>query len=197
MHSDISCVIRKYSLTTFDSVYIIIVLCIHRGELMKVNVSRIMKNQGSFKEFEGNTELSPFEFSGENINVISPVVVKGRIENAGDNLKVSGLFKSKLKLRCSRCLEYFDYFMEGEFDEELSNKKDNEDTIHFEGESIDLSPIIVNNILLNLPIKIVCSNDCKGLCPHCGKNNNIEECQCTQENVDPRLSVLKDFLKGS
>ena len=59
----------------------------------------------------------------------------------------------------------------------------------------DLDPLITEDIFLDLPSKLLCSEDCKGLCPVCGKNRNEGDCGCEKQTVDPRLEILKQLMK--
>ncbi|MDD2499121.1 MAG: DUF177 domain-containing protein, partial [Desulfitobacteriaceae bacterium] len=71
----------------------------------------------------------------------------------------------------------------------------NEEEIYFyEGDKIDILPQVLQTILLELPMKVLCREDCKGLCPVCGTNLNIKECRCERESIDPRLAALKNLL---
>ncbi|MGQ0504096.1 MAG: YceD family protein [Myxococcaceae bacterium] len=63
----------------------------------------------------------------------------------------------------------------------------------FDGKTIDLDPILREQVLLALPMQVVCDEDCKGLCPMCGQNRNEKQCGCAPKVVDPRLAALKDI----
>jgi len=164
---------------------------------MKINVSGVLRSINSSIDVDGEIKIPSINYKGDDIQVNSPVKVKGRITNAGGKLLLAGRIYADLNLKCSRCLESFNYNFESDFEEELSNNSDDEDVVHFEGDTIELTDIIVNNILLYLPMKVVCREDCKGLCPLCGNNLNIGRCSCTGESLDPRLEVLKKFLKDN
>jgi uncharacterized protein len=73
-------------------------------------------------------------------------------------------------------------FVLGEVDEEA-----------FDGQKIDLDPIVREQVLLALPMRVICRDDCKGLCPSCGQDLNVEKCACEPRGVDPRLAVLKNI----
>ena len=64
---------------------------------------------------------------------------------------------------------------------------------YYQGDFIDLAPIICEQIILQIPIKVLCSEECKGLCPQCGANLNTSSCNCHLNFVDNRMAVLKDF----
>lgn len=162
---------------------------------MKINVSGILGRVNSSVDFDGNININSINYMGENILVNSPVEVKAKIVNTGNNLLITGNINAGLVLKCSRCLESFNYNLTSDFEEELSNKEFDEDIIHFEGDMIDITDIVVNNILLYLPMKAVCNKNCKGLCPKCGKNLNSGECDCKDEIPDPRLAVLSKLLQ--
>jgi uncharacterized protein len=164
---------------------------------MKVNVSRVLKGKDYAQEIEEETSIPVIEFKGQLIHVNSPVHVRARISNTGDRLLLNGTIKVSVAMQCSRCLESFDYKVETDFTEELSNKDSGDDIVSFEGDTIDLTDIIINNILLSLPMKAICDLNCKGLCPNCGTNLNIKECNCTGNDLDPRLAVLKGLLKDN
>jgi DUF177 domain-containing protein len=67
------------------------------------------------------------------------------------------------------------------------------DREYFDGRTIDLDPIVREQVLLALPVSVVCKDDCKGLCPRCGQDLNEAECGCERKVVDPRLAVLKSI----
>lgn len=67
------------------------------------------------------------------------------------------------------------------------------DREYFDGRTIDLDPIVREQVLLALPASVVCKDDCKGLCPRCGQDLNEAECGCERKVVDPRLAVLKSI----
>lgn len=162
---------------------------------MKINVSSISRSVDSSMEVVGEVIVPEISYGDEKITVNSPIGLKAVIINAGGQLIIRGTIDAKLLLKCSRCLEDFEYELNTSFEEELSRESNNEDIIFIEGDILDMTDIVVNNILLSLPMKFICSENCKGLCPKCGKNINIHECSCEDENLDPRLAVLKDLLR--
>lgn len=163
---------------------------------MKINVSNILRNVDSRVEADGEVTVSLINYMGEDIHVDKPIKVSAAVVNNGSKLLLTGNIDAELTLKCSRCLKDFKYKLKTDFEEELSKEEGDDDAIHFEGDTVDLTDIVINNILLSLPMKPVCSEDCKGLCPICGGDLNINKCGCTDRNIDPRLSVLKDLLKG-
>ena len=70
-----------------------------------------------------------------------------------------------------------------------------EDVLLIDSHEFDLDETVVKSFGLELPINYMCSDNCKGLCHVCGCNLNHEKCDCEDDNIDPRLAALKDFLK--
>src|SRR5438132_12535923 len=66
---------------------------------------------------------------------------------------------------------------------------------YYRGDGLELEDVLREQILLALPLRTLCSEQCKGLCPHCGKNLNVEQCSCAEPLEDPRWAALKDIRK--
>jgi uncharacterized protein len=125
-----------------------------------------------------------------------------------DNVQVAGHVETSLTPVCGRCAEAFEtteriplhvhlaphkamHFQDGEVDEELG---ENDVAFSFyKGETIDLPEILRELILLETPVRRLCSEDCKGLCPRCGQDLNTASCDCHKKTVDPRLEALKNI----
>jgi uncharacterized protein len=132
------------------------------------------------------------------------VDVKCRITKASSTIFIKGDLSVLLGLCCSRCLENvtlpaeadFSYTlvpMKQETKEDLELQADELEISYYQDDIIDLTPIVCEQIILQIPIKPLCSEDCKGLCPHCGLNMNVASCNCHSEFVDPRLAALKNI----
>jgi uncharacterized protein len=117
---------------------------------------------------------------------------------------IKGSFTALIDICCSRCLENakqsiasdFAYTLvpaKAETREDLELKPEELEISYYQGDFIDLAPIICEQIILQIPIKVLCREECKGLCPQCGTNLNNSSCKCHLEFVDSRMSVLKKF----
>jgi uncharacterized protein len=117
---------------------------------------------------------------------------------------IKGAISVSLDIDCSRCLEDVNLSVGGDFAYTLvpakpEIKEDLELTVeeleisYYEDDFVDLQPIICEQIILQIPVKPLCSQDCKGLCLHCGNNLNTAACNCQLEFVDERLAALKNF----
>jgi uncharacterized protein len=121
------------------------------------------------------------------------------------DIRVSGKLRTRLELPCARCLEPVNYDVNREFDllyrpqgsdvgrEELSVTAAEAEVSYYQGDGLLLDDVIREQVLLAVPLKVVCREDCKGLCPHCGKNLNAEQCSCSEPATDVRWAALKDL----
>ncbi len=123
-----------------------------------------------------------------------------------DHYRVQGNVTVPVQLICSRCLSGFDYLISSDFViffSEGSVAKEDEDEVElgeldlvssvFSGTEIDLMPEISEQIILDIPIKPLCSETCRGLCPSCGSDLNKATCDCVIEPKQSKFSILKNF----
>ena len=157
-----------------------------------------------------------FEESAEEINIKNkeifpnPIHSHVSIDKSETHIYVKANVGSKAHFSCDRCLTEFDQDIQGELklyyemvvhgsqsnlvDDENDSQDDSVRVIRQDQHEIDLTPDIRDIIWLTIPMKIVCSKDCKGICPGCGKDLNREECVCSKEHIDPRWEVLQTLL---
>lgn len=122
-----------------------------------------------------------------------------------NGIRMVGDFSTKVELLCARCLDPITRDVANNFDllyrplgadagkEELSVTAAEAEVSYYQGEGLVLEDVLREQVLLALPLKAICRDDCKGLCPHCGKNLNLEQCNCAEPFDDPRWSALKDI----
>ena len=161
---------------------------------MKVELSSILKLTGGKVFF--NEEISPSNFTAEDIVFTSAVKIAGQVQNLGNIFELSFHVDGKVAGNCDYCncgLEIplsFDTVeilkKEDVYDTEIQNI----DITYFTNSTVDLDEIICNNVYLNFPTKVLCSEDCKGLCPHCGTDLNLQKCDCKYDNTDKRFDIL-------
>lgn len=129
---------------------------------------------------------------------------QGRHESI-DDIRVAGSLSTRVELACARCLDSISRDVARSFDllyrpqgsdagkEELSVTAAEAEVGYYQGHGLLLEDVLREQVLLALPLKAICREDCKGLCPHCGKNLNQEQCNCAEPLEDPRWSALKDI----
>ena len=122
-----------------------------------------------------------------------------------NDIRVAGGFSARLELACARCLEPISRDVAKNFDllyrpqgidagrEELSVTAAEAEVGYYQGQGLLLEDVLREQILLVLPLKAICREDCRGLCPHCGSNLNLEQCQCAEPLEDPRWEALKNI----
>jgi uncharacterized protein len=127
----------------------------------------------------------------------------------GKSVLVEGSVRISVSMKCSRCLGDFSYPMDIAFKEEYtpSEDLDTEEEHELTGgelnlgfyanDEIDTGELVKEQVLLAVPMKPLCSEECRGLCPLCGLNLNEGTCKCGVEKIDPRLAPLKRFMKSN
>ncbi|MEC9489820.1 MAG: DUF177 domain-containing protein [Halanaerobiales bacterium] len=153
---------------------------------MFINLSNL-KEIGSRKQVSLELEFHDLEFVNREIEIKDPIKLELGIFNTKDSFVVEGKLEANLILSCSRCLQKYSSSVELDISEDVL-KSEMEDE-----EELYLDEIIMDNIILSLPMKPLCSDDCKGICPECGQDLNEGECECEVEALDPRLAKLKEF----
>jgi len=150
-------------------------------------------------------ESFDLEMEGVVANARAPIDLDLHLKRTGLNVSARGCVSTRLNLICSRCLRVFSlkvkedfqflYQRKGEVSEGEHELLAGELDVEFlERDEIDIGELIRENILLGLPLKPLCREDCQGLCPRCGQNWNEASCDCAPEAGDPRLQVLKRLL---
>ena len=131
----------------------------------------------------------------------APAVVRIEYYRAGQELFFHGHITGSVVGQCARCVEEYDFVLEKDFSVVLVPKRElnaeseleaeDLDLSFYEGKEIDLSPLVQEQIILALPTRPLCREVCKGLCPQCGANLNVQTCTCATAADDPRLAVLR------
>lgn len=158
---------------------------------MKISISDLTKVNGSQREINLQEKLEEINFNGDNIRFIEPIKLKGIIRNESGIIKLKGELNLVVELNCHRCSKNLEQVINIGIDENYTNtEKAPDDFYKYSGNEIDFSPMILDNILTNMPMKILCSEDCKGLCEVCGCDRNLEDCSCKIQQYDPRFEAL-------
>jgi len=130
----------------------------------------------------------------------SPIQVSYVADKIGEEVFIKVNLKSNAELTCDRCLELYHLPIEENIDIILTQDREllerDEEDIFFVDQStrtIDISGSVRQTLLLAIPFKKLCREDCKGLCPHCGQNLNIAACSCILQKQDPRWDVLSNL----
>ena len=118
-------------------------------------------------------------------------------------MTVAGKAVLSLEMPCARCLDSVIVPFELEIDQELDMNQTKEDRIealdeqfYINGYNLDVDQLVGNELTLNLPMRVLCSDNCKGICNRCGTNLNRGTCDCDNRSLDPRMSVIQDILNS-
>lgn len=168
---------------------------------MQVDISAIKDHKGATLAVDGQSPCPSLEVEGGSVSDCKPVRVRGSVTNTGKGYLVRVHLSTAVRLECTRCLEPFTLPLEREMEEifypeELRGKVSEEDEIvsYFTNDTLDLREPIRENLQLALPMKRLCQEHCRGLCPVCGRNLNEGECGCQRKEPDARWSRLKELF---
>ena len=164
---------------------------------MRLGLSQIIDRPGESISYSAVVDLSDLQY-GTCFPVSEPVKAEGTVRNTAGVLVMKGTISTCIHGICDRCAAEFDREMALPIDAvlvtELANEENEDEWVFtLEGDSADLEDIVRTIFVLNMDSKMLCSDDCKGLCCGCGKNLNFETCSCEKE-IDPRLAALKQLL---
>lgn len=162
---------------------------------MILDLESVFNTEGLEKSFDFELDLSEEEFSGEK-PFKKPVRVSGKVGNHTGVVELTAKAYPVLELNCDRCAKPVTAEPKMEFFHTLVthlNDESNDELLLVDDLRFDVGALITEDIFLSLPSKFLCREDCKGVCPGCGKDLNVESCSC-QKEVDPRLEALRQLL---
>jgi uncharacterized protein len=171
---------------------------------MLLDLSRL---RNGVEHVERQYGASALEREGDEFRITAPVDLVADVQKDAQKLRLIGRVKGVLALECSRCLEPFPVPIDARFDvlmlplsadvHESEREVGQEDlgVSFYKDDVLDLGEVMREQFYLALPMKPLCREDCRGLCPVCGKNRNHEVCSCQTEWIDPRMEPLKKFMK--
>jgi len=142
------------------------------------------------------------DFHSAEFRQVEPLEVCATAELVEGQIRIAGELHTRLELVCARCLEPVAEEVSRDFDlfyrpmnsmsreEEFRLKVDDTEIAFFEGDGLFLADVLAEQVILAIPMKVICRSDCRGLCPHCGANLNTDECRCEAHAADTRLAPL-------
>ncbi len=170
---------------------------------MKISVSKIPEG-GRSLQFERDGKWFRENLTGTMDPDVAPdqIQVACKVVRMKENVFIEGSVTAVADASCCRCLETVRLPIRSSFkytfvpppsrsQDEVELRAADLDFAYYEGDVIDLDTVVFEQILLQIPIKPLCSEACRGLCPHCGINLNTASCNCRSEVFDERLAALK------
>lgn len=168
---------------------------------MRLSVASIAKIPGESIAFEFSQNWPEFTDTDPETQFVGPVHVSGRAANVGEGvIEVNAVAEAKLLSQCVRCLKPVEVLVTAQICERFVRDEavqpDEEEAYPFANDTLELDTMVRDNLLLNLPVRVLCKEDCLGLCPVCGLDLNTNtHCSCRQEAVDEHpMAALKALL---
>ena len=171
---------------------------------MRIELENLEGGKGDFAHVYKPDDLNPVD---ERISLSGPATVSGKVWLAGNEVFVNGHVETRAKVECDRCLQPVETPVNTDFDLEYitgSEYESNGMAVElteaelsvsvFDGEAIDVDEIVKEQVVLAVPTRMLCREDCKGICPECGTDRNTGDCNCTTNDIDPRWAALKKLI---
>ena len=169
---------------------------------MKIELKRTSEDFSQKLNLEERPEV--LKLKAEDVTFEKPLKVELSVTKSQDQLICRGKVRTSAKMECSRCLAEYEESISSDLDfvidlaGNLDGMKSEEEGYFFAEPSsafFEIDDLVREAIILSLPLKPLCSEDCKGLCPICGTDLNKSQCSCVKEKTDPRWDQLKGLLK--
>jgi uncharacterized protein len=176
------------------------------GVAMLVNLSDVLTSEGRVVTREIPLEMTAFTNGMGTYSIIEKSPVAFTFSNIGvDKARVEGTCRIVFAAVCDRCLAEVPVTLELSFDRTVISPEretddedaDADDQRFMEGYQLDTEALIYDEVIVNWPVKILCREDCKGVCPVCGQNLNERECGCDTFVPDPRMAAIKDIFNAN
>ena len=163
---------------------------------MLINLSPILRGETDVINFDYKTD-SPSDFN--DISFSNEISVSGVIRNMAGYISLELKATVPFSTHCARCWSDIDLVYTFDFSKSIAAKnvlqnEDNDDYLIIENDSVDIDTPLLEALVLNMPLTFLCHENCKGLCPKCGKDLNEGDCNCPKKEIDPRLEILKKLL---
>ena len=171
---------------------------------MFINLTDVLTSQDKVITMQAETDMTEVNIGGETFQIAEKSPVSFTFTNIGKNKAlIEGKAELVFSMNCDRCLKIVERKMvldfsrtvhSGDSKETLSDEDDDRDFM--EGDQLKVEELLINEIMINWPMKVLCKPDCKGLCPKCGKDLNTGDCGCDTFVPDPRMAVIKDIFNA-
>jgi len=179
---------------------------------MLIPVKSIKNELSGHIRHELRTDIPSFHLRGADVSVDDESTLMFDVYRMENSWHVVGSGGVRVQTSCSRCLEKASMTIDLDFSVEIPDEHDgkSQDVPNYDEEmpsegiipevnnnwEIDVGPRVREEIILGIPLKIICGTDCEGLCPICGTNLNDDTCDCEQEDIDPRMEKLKQLKES-
>jgi uncharacterized protein len=169
-------------------------------EPILVGVSELREAVGATTDVSRPVALEPFDVSGVVYTLEVPARLIASMTNSGEGFLLHGSLEATFAVECSKCLDVFGYDIATDVDtlfvdESTEISDEEQDVLPFSGDRIDIAPVLVSSLRVEMPLAPSCSDDCAGICADCGVDLNEDTCDCADKPpADGPFSALKDLL---
>ena len=170
---------------------------------MLINLSDVLTNEGRVEKIEAPLEMTSFDSRMGSFSVVEKSYVSFTFTNIEKGkARIQGNAEITFQAACDRCLTEVPVKLSLSFDRlvtdpEMEEDEDADDKSFMEGYQLNVETFVYNEVIGNWPAKILCKEDCKGICPKCGQNLNMRDCGCDTFVPDPRMAVIQDIFNAN
>lgn len=170
---------------------------------MQIHLSEILSKEGKVMEQQVKLEMQEIAISGETCKITKKQPVMLKLSNTGEQkVLISGKCELSVAIPCGRCLKdvitgfCLDFSREVDMSmSEEERKEQLDENNYIAGYELDVDALIADEMVLQWPMKVLCKEDCKGICSVCGKDLNAEQCDCDRTVLDPRMAAFLDIFE--
>ncbi|MDF1616396.1 YceD family protein [Petrocella sp. FN5] len=166
---------------------------------MQINLTELFSQTVKDVTIRRTLEMDQLEFGGEIFEISEPIKIEFEVTQLGEGEYLTqGKVEAALVMYCNRCMNEVISRIEGRFTKELNENIDDPENDemkdYYKNSILNVKKLALDEIYMNVPMKVLCNESCQGICKVCGADLNQEACNCEDDNVDPRLAGLKDLF---
>lgn len=168
---------------------------------MKIELLEFISKDNKETSMEVPNDLEVFQMAAGDLPFTKKSPIELHIQNSdGHKLLIEAKGHVEIQTTCDRCLMDVPVEIDLDFSKEflIEDQKlvfdDLDDAEYIEGQILDTDRLVYDEILVNWPMKVLCKDDCKGICNKCGINLNLQDCTCDRTVVDPRMAAIQDIF---
>ena len=168
---------------------------------MHINIADLFSQTVTDVQVDHIFDFEEIAYGGELYTIKEPITVHMSLSKLESNdYLAEGSIETTLTIRCNRCMDDVIKKVEANFTKEFKTNPHEEEEEELQeylrGAILDLEKLVLDEVYMNVPMKVLCNEDCLGICKSCGKNLNHTACDCEDDNIDPRLAGLKDLFNS-
>lgn len=172
---------------------------------MVINMSELFAADGISKAYEVPLDMSEVIWKRKKYPIVSKQPVYLKLTHEGDRkVAITAEASLVLEMPCDRCLDTVQVPMKLSIESKVDANASAQERIaqldeqsYIDGYSLDVDRLVWDEMILNMPDKVLCRENCKGVCPKCGINRNERTCDCDLTQLDPRMSIIRDIFNAS